>query len=60
MPPRSSFKNGGSKITSFISAMDMGMSWIAEWDAGVEFYEDTGQFAGGKIHYGLLWSVTKA
>jgi hypothetical protein len=28
---------------------------IAEWDAGVEFYEDTGQFAGGNIHYWLLW-----
>jgi hypothetical protein len=24
------------------------MGWIAEWDAGVEFYEGAGQYAGGK------------
>lgn len=50
----------GSGITSFIDTADMGngrliatpvgkpMGWIAEWDAGVEFYEGAGQFAEGK------------
>jgi hypothetical protein len=50
----------GSGITSFIGGTWMGngrliarpvsldMGWIAEWDAGVEFYEGAGQYAGGK------------
>lgn len=50
----------GTGITSFFGSMDMGngrliakpagldMAWIAEWDAGVEFYENSGQFTGGK------------
>jgi len=50
--------NVGSGITSFIDTTDMGngrllakpvawqMGWIAEWDAGVEFYEGAGQYAG--------------
>jgi len=52
--------NVGSGITSFIGATDMGngrliarsvghaLGWIAEWDAGAEFYPGAGQFAGGK------------
>ena len=24
------------------------MGWIAEWDAGVEFFEGAGQYAGGR------------
>ena len=50
----------GTGFTSFIGTDDMGngrliakplgldMGWIAEWDAGVEFYEGSGEFAGGK------------
>ncbi len=50
----------GSGITSFLGTADMGngrliartastgWTWIAEWDAGVEFYPGAGQFAGGK------------
>ena len=50
----------GTGHTSFIGGTDMGnghliakavqldMGWIAEWDAGVEFYEGAGQYAGGK------------
>ncbi|MCP4260893.1 MAG: hypothetical protein GY774_25795 [Planctomycetes bacterium] len=50
----------GTGITSFFATTNMGngrliakpvnldMAWIAEWDAGVEFYEGAGQFAGGK------------
>ncbi len=50
----------GTGLTSFIGTMDMGngqliakpvglnMGWIAEWDAGVEFYEGAGQYAGGR------------
>jgi hypothetical protein len=50
----------GTGITSLMDTMDMGngrliarsvgmgLAWIAEWDAGVEFYEGAGQFAGGK------------
>jgi hypothetical protein len=50
----------GTGFTAFIDGTDMGngrliakpvgleVGWIAEWDAGVEFYEGAGQFAGGK------------
>lgn len=50
----------GTGLTSFMGTMDMGsghliaktlgdeLGWIAEWDAGVEFYEGAGQFAGGR------------
>lgn len=50
----------GSGITTFIDTTDMGngrliakpmeasMGWIAEWDAGVEFYEGAGQYPGGR------------
>jgi hypothetical protein len=50
----------GNGITSFLGTTDLGngrliartagtgWSWIAEWDAGVEFYPGAGQFAGGK------------
>ncbi len=50
----------GSGFTSFLTTADMGngrliaraagtgWTWIAEWDAGVEFYPGAGQFAGGK------------
>jgi hypothetical protein len=50
----------GTGLTSFINSTNMGnghliaksaqlgMGWIAEWDAGVEFYEGAGQYAGGK------------
>ncbi len=50
----------GSGFTSFLITPDMGngrliaraagtgWTWIAEWDAGVEFYPGAGQFAGGK------------
>jgi hypothetical protein len=50
----------GSGHTSFIDTTNMGhghliakpvqagMSWIAEWDVGVEFYEGAGQYAGGR------------
>jgi len=50
----------GTGLTSFIGTTDMGngrliarplgtdLAWIAEWDAGVEFYEGAGQFAGGQ------------
>jgi hypothetical protein len=52
--------NVGSGITSFSGTVGMGngrllakplgfdLGWIAEWDAGVEFYPGAGQFAGGK------------
>ena len=52
--------NVGSGITSFVGTTNMGygrllakpmglsMSWIAEWDAGVEFYEGAGQYAGAR------------
>ncbi len=50
----------GTGLTSFIGGTDMGngqliakpvgveMGWIAEWDAGVEFFEGSGQYAGGR------------
>jgi hypothetical protein len=50
----------GTGLTSFINTTDMGnghliakpvqlgMGWIAEWDAGVEFYEGAGQYSGSK------------
>ncbi len=50
----------GSGITAFLGTADVGngrliartvngsLGWIAEWDAGVEFYPGAGQFAGGK------------
>lgn len=50
----------GSGITPLIGTDDMGngrligkvvgvgLGWIAEWEAGVEFYEGCGQFAGGR------------
>ncbi len=50
----------GSGLTTFLGTTDMGngrliartaggsLGWIAEWDAGVEFYPGAGQFAGGK------------
>lgn len=50
----------GSGITALIGTDDMGngrligravgvgLGWIAEWEAGVEFYEGAGQFAGGR------------
>ncbi len=50
----------GSGLTMFLGTTDMGngrliartadsnLGWIAEWDAGVEFYPGAGQFAGGK------------
>jgi hypothetical protein len=50
----------GSGITSFLGTTDLGngrllartagtgWTWIAEWDAGMEFYPGAGQFAGGK------------
>ena len=50
----------GSGLTSFIGTTNMGnghliakpvelgMGWIAEWNAGVEFYEGSGQHAGGR------------
>jgi hypothetical protein len=50
----------GSGQSSFIGTTNMGngyliakpvelnMAWIAEWDAGVEFYAGSGQYAGGK------------
>jgi hypothetical protein len=50
----------GSGITSFSGATGMGngrllakpvgfdLGWIAEWDAGVEFYDGAGQYAGAK------------
>lgn len=50
----------GSGITTFMGTTDMGngrllaktadldMAWIAEWDAGVEFYQGAGQYAGAK------------
>jgi hypothetical protein len=50
----------GTGLTSFVGSTDMGnghliakpvqlgMGWIAEWDAGVEFFEGAGQYAGGK------------
>ena len=50
----------GTGITSFVDTTDVGnghliarvagtdLSWIVEWDAGVEFYNGAGQFAGGK------------
>jgi hypothetical protein len=28
--------------------VQLGMGWIAEWDAGVEFYEGAGQYSGGR------------
>jgi hypothetical protein len=50
----------GTGITSFLATTDLGKGrliaraagtgwvWIAEWEAGVEFYPGAGQFAGGK------------
>jgi hypothetical protein len=50
----------GAGVTSFIATTNMGhgrliakptalhMGWIAEWEAGVEFYEGAGQYAGAK------------
>ena len=50
----------GTGLTSFIGGTDMGngrliakpleqdMGWIAEWDAGVEFFDGSGQYAGGR------------
>jgi hypothetical protein len=50
----------GTGITSFIDVPYFGngcllartvgpdLAWIVEWDAGVEFYEGAGQYAGGK------------
>ena len=50
----------GSRLTTFLGTTDMGngrliactaggsLGWIAEWDAGVEFYPGAGQFAGGQ------------
>ncbi|MCL5282662.1 MAG: hypothetical protein M1376_22485, partial [Planctomycetes bacterium] len=50
----------GSRLATFLGTTDMGngrliaraagsdLGWIAEWDAGVEFYPGAGQFAGGK------------
>ncbi len=50
----------GSGITSLLGtadlgngrliarAADTGWTWVAEWEAGVEFYPGAGQFAGGK------------
>jgi hypothetical protein len=50
----------GTGFTAFIDGTDMGngqliakpvgleTGWIAEWDAGVEFYEGAGQYAGGR------------
>jgi len=50
----------GTGFTSFIGSTDMGngqliakpadfeMGWIAEWDAGVEFFNGSGQYSGGK------------
>lgn len=50
----------GTGITSFLGTVNVGygrllaqptgsgMGWIAEWDAGREFYYGSGQFAGGK------------
>jgi hypothetical protein len=50
----------GTGLTSFIGITDMGnghliakpvqldRGWIAEWDAGVEFFEGSGQYSGGK------------
>jgi len=50
----------GTGLTSFINTTNMGnghliakpvqagMGWIAEWDVGVEFYEGSGQYAGGR------------
>ncbi len=50
----------GTGITSFLGTTDTGngrriarvagtgLSWIAEWEAGVEFYQGAHQFAGGK------------
>ncbi len=50
----------GSGHTSLIDSTDMGnghliakavqldRGWIAEWDAGVEFFDGAGQYAGGK------------
>jgi len=52
--------NVGSGITSFSGTAGVGngrllakpfgfdMGWIAEWDAGVEFYEGAGQYAGAR------------
>jgi hypothetical protein len=52
--------NVASGITSFIDTTDMGngrliarpiaweLGWIAEWDAGVEFFEGAGQYTGGR------------
>jgi hypothetical protein len=50
----------GTGLTSLIDTTDMGngrliakavglgMGWIAEWDAGVEFFEGAGQYAGAR------------
>jgi hypothetical protein len=52
--------NVGTGITSFVGTLDMGngkliakpvaqnLGWIAEWEAGAEFYAGSGQIAGGK------------
>ncbi|MCL5282663.1 MAG: hypothetical protein M1376_22490, partial [Planctomycetes bacterium] len=53
-------RNVGSGITSISGANRLGngqllarplgsdMCWIAEWDAGVEYYDGAGQYAGAK------------
>ena len=50
----------GTGLTSFINTTDIGnghliaksvqldRGWIAEWDAGVEFFDRSGQYAGGR------------
>jgi hypothetical protein len=50
----------GTGLTSLIGGIDMGngqliamplgaeMGWIAEWKAGVEFFDGSGQYAGGR------------
>jgi len=50
----------GTGLTSFIGTTDIGnghliaksvqldRGWIAEWDAGVEFFDGAGQYSGGK------------
>jgi hypothetical protein len=50
----------GTGLTSFVGTTDMGnghliaktaqldRGWIAEWDAGVEFFDGSGQYAGGR------------
>ena len=52
--------NVGSGLTTFLGTTDVGngrliartagtnLGWVAEWDAGVEFYPGAGQVAGGR------------